>query len=82
MHLLVYVKWYKNAPTSNIQFRYRFIEPEISNTELWKAEYYEKNCNSLILVHRILCRAIKLKNVRVSKQNYISVVLLNQKFNL
>jgi hypothetical protein len=58
------------------------MEPEISNTELWKAEYYEEDCDSLIPVHRILCRAIKLKRVRVSKQNYISIVPLNRKFNL
>jgi hypothetical protein len=44
------------------------MEPEISNTELWKAEYYEKDCDSLIPVHRILYRAIKLKNVKVSNK--------------
>jgi hypothetical protein len=58
------------------------MESEILNTELWKAEYYKKDCDSLISVHRILCRTIKLKNVKVGKQNYISVMLLNQKFNL
>jgi hypothetical protein len=78
-HLLAYIKWYKNAPTSDIRFRHRFMEPEISNTELWKAEYYEEDCDSLIPVHRILCRAIKLKSVRVGKQNYISIVPLNVK---
>ena len=81
-HLLAYVKWYKNAPSSDIRFKHRFMEPEISNTELWKAEYYEEGCDSLIPVQRILCRAIKLKNIRVGKHNYISVVPLNRKFNL
>ncbi|GET50605.1 hypothetical protein GLOIN_2v1775288 [Rhizophagus irregularis DAOM 181602=DAOM 197198] len=33
-HLLAYVKWYKNAPSSDIRFKHRFIEPELSNTEL------------------------------------------------
>jgi hypothetical protein len=33
-HLLAYIKWYKNAPTSDIRFRHRFMELEISNTEL------------------------------------------------
>ena len=76
-HLLAYVKWYKNAPSSDIRFKHRFMEQEISNTELWKAEYYEEGCDSLIAVHRILCRAIKLKNISVGKKNYISVVPLN-----
>jgi len=58
------------------------MEHEISITELWKAEYYKKSCDSLIAVHRILRRAIKLKNISVGKKNYISVVPLNQKFNL
>jgi hypothetical protein len=29
MYLLVYIKWYKNAPISDIQFKHRFMEPEI-----------------------------------------------------
>ncbi|CAG8747707.1 7317_t:CDS:2, partial [Rhizophagus irregularis] len=64
-HLLAYVKWYKNAPSSDIRFKHRFIEPELSNTELWKGEYYEEGCDSLIAVHRILCRATKIRNIRV-----------------
>ncbi|GET53239.1 hypothetical protein GLOIN_2v1775288 [Rhizophagus irregularis DAOM 181602=DAOM 197198] len=36
-HLLAYVKWYKPAPSSSIRFKHSFMEPEISNTELWKA---------------------------------------------
>ncbi|PKY37003.1 hypothetical protein RhiirB3_461005, partial [Rhizophagus irregularis] len=35
-HLLAYVKWYKNAPFFDIQFKHRFIESELLNTELWK----------------------------------------------
>ena len=58
------------------------MEPEVSNTELWKAEYFQEGSDSLLAVHRILCRAIKLKNIRVGKQNYVSVVPLNRKFNL
>jgi hypothetical protein len=67
----------QKCTTSDIRFKYRFMEPEILNTELWKAEYYKEDCDSLIPIHRILCKAIKLKNIRVSKQNYISVMLLN-----
>jgi hypothetical protein len=81
-HLLAYVKWYRNAPSSDIRFKHRFMEPEISNTELWKAEYYEEGCDSITAVHRILCRAVKSKNIRVGKQTYLSVVPLNRKFNL
>jgi hypothetical protein len=81
-HLLAYVKWYKCAPSSSIRFRHSFMEPDISNTELWKAEYFPEGCDSLLAVHRILCRAIKLNNIRVGKQNYLSVVPLNRKFNL
>jgi hypothetical protein len=33
-HLLAYVKWYKNAPSSDTRFKHRFMEPDISNTEL------------------------------------------------
>ena len=28
-HLLAYVKWYKNAPSSDVQFKHKFMEPEI-----------------------------------------------------
>ncbi|GBC48616.2 hypothetical protein RIR_v02004224500 [Rhizophagus irregularis DAOM 181602=DAOM 197198] len=41
-HLLAYVKWYKSAPSSDIRFKHRFIELEISNTKLWQAEYFQE----------------------------------------
>ncbi|CAB4446178.1 unnamed protein product [Rhizophagus irregularis] len=69
-HLLAYVKWYKSAPSSDIRFKHRFIEPEISNTELWQAEYFQEGCDSIIAVHRILCRATKFKSVCVGKRKY------------
>lgn len=81
-HLLAYVKWYKNAPSSDIRFKHRFLEPEISNTELWKAEHSEEGCDSLIAVHRILCRATKFKHVNVGKGKYLSIIPLNRKFNV
>ena len=80
-HLLAYIKWYKNAPSSGIRFKYSFMEPEISNTELWKAEYYQEGCDSLLAVHRILCRAVKFKYVTVGKQKYLSIIPLNRRFN-
>ena len=43
---------------------------------------YDEGCDSLIAVHRILCRATKINNIRIGKQTYLSVVPLNQKFNL
>jgi hypothetical protein len=81
-HLLAYVKWYKSAPSSDIWFKHRFIEPEISNTELWQAEYFQEGCDSIIAVHRILCRATKFKSVCVGKRKYLSIIPLNRKFNL
>lgn len=81
-HLLAYVKWYKNAPSSDIRFRHSFAEPEISNTELWKDEYFPEGCDSIIAVHRILCRASKFKNIYVGKRKYLSTIPLNRKFNL
>ncbi|GET53855.1 uncharacterized protein LOC114543330 [Rhizophagus irregularis DAOM 181602=DAOM 197198] len=81
-HLLAYVKWYKSAPSSDIRFKHRFIEPEISNTELWQAEYFQEGCDSIIAVHRILCRATKFKSVCVGKRKYLSIIPLNRKFNL
>jgi hypothetical protein len=66
-HLLAYVKWYKNVPSSDIQFKHIFMEPEVSNTELWKAEYYQEGYDSLIAVHRILYRAAKFKNITIGK---------------
>ncbi|GET51194.1 uncharacterized protein LOC114543330 [Rhizophagus irregularis DAOM 181602=DAOM 197198] len=81
-HLLAYVKWYKSASSSNIWFKHRFIEPEISNTELWQAEYFQEGCDSIIAVHRILCRATKFKSVCVGKRKYLSIIPLNRKFNL
>jgi hypothetical protein len=81
-HLLAYVKWYKTASSSSIRFKHSFMEPEVSNTELWKPEYYQEGCDSLLAVHRILCRATKFKYIQIGKQNYISIVPLNRKFNL
>jgi Transposase family tnp2 len=81
-HLLAYVKWYKSAPSSNIRFKHSFMEPDVSNTELWRAEYYQEGCDSLLAVHRILCRATEFKYVKVGKQNYVSIVPLNRKYNL
>ena len=80
-HLLAYVKWHKNAPSSDTRFKHSFMEPEISNTELWKAEYHTENYESLLAVHRILCRAVKFKYVTVGKQKYISIVPLNRKYS-
>ena len=57
------------------------MKPEVSNTELWKAEYFQESCDSLLAVHRILCGATKFKYVEVGKQKYISIVPLNRKFN-
>lgn len=81
-HILAYVKWYKNAPSSSIRFKHSFMEQEVSNTELWKPEYYQESSDSLLAVHRILCRATKFKYVAVGKQNYLSIVPLNRRFNL
>ena len=81
-HLLAYVRWYKNAPSSDIRFKHSFMEPEISNTELWKAEYYPEDYDSLLAVHRILCRAVKFKNVTVGRQKYLSIIPLNRKVNI
>ena len=76
------MKWYKTAPSSKIQFRHCFMEPEVLNTELWKAEYYQEGCDSLLAVHRILYRATKFKYITIGKQNYLSILPLNRKFNL
>jgi hypothetical protein len=81
-HLLAYVKWYKPAPSSSIRFKHSFMEPEISNTELWKAECFQEGCDSLLAVHRILCRATKFRNIIVGKQKYLSIIPLNRRFNL
>src|SRR5919206_4474727 len=77
-HLLAYIKWYKNVPSSGIRFKHSFMEPEISNTELWKAEYYQEGCDLLLAVHRILCRAVKFKYVKIGKQKYLSIISLNR----
>ncbi|GET00674.1 hypothetical protein GLOIN_2v1775288 [Rhizophagus clarus] len=81
-HFLVYIKWYKCASTSGVRFKHSFMELEISNTELWKTEYYEEGCDSLLAVHRILCRATKFKYITIGKHNYLSIIPLNRKFNL
>ena len=81
-HFLAYVKWYKNVNSSDIRFRHKFMEPEISNTELWKSEYYQEDYDSLLAIHRILCRATKFKGVKIGKQNYLSITPLNRRFNL
>lgn len=81
-HLLAYVKWYKPAHSSSIRFKHSFMEPEISNTELWKAEYFQEGCDSLLAVQRILCRATTFKHVNIGKGKYLSIIPLNRKFNL
>src|ERR1043165_816818 len=81
-HLLAYVKWYRSAASSSIRFKHSFMEPEISNTELWKAEYFPEGCDSLLPVHRILSRATKFRYVKIGKQNYLLIVPLNRRFNL
>ncbi len=81
-HLLAYVKWYEPAPSSSIRFKHSFMEPEVSNTELWKAEYFQEGSDSLLAVHRILCRATKFKHVTVGKREYLSIIPLNRRFNL
>jgi hypothetical protein len=81
-HLLAYVRWYKGATSFSIRFKHSFMELEISNTELWKAEYFPEGCDSLLPVHRILSRATKFKYVKIGKQNYLSIVPLNRRFNL
>ena len=81
-HLLAYVKWYKCAPSSSIRFKHSFMEPDISNTELWKPEYFPEGCDSILAAHRILSRAIKFKNVTIGTQRYLSIIPLNRKFNL
>ena len=84
-HLLAYVKWYKNAPSSSIRFKHKFMGPEVSNIELWKEEYYEEGQDSIIAVHRIYGRAIKI-DYRVgnknNKKNYVSIIPLNRRFNV
>ena len=81
-YLLAYVKWYKSASSSSIRFKHNFMKPEISNTELWKTEYCQESYDSLLAVQRILCRAVKFKDITVGKQRYLSIVPLNRKFNL
>ena len=81
-HLLVYVKWYKSAISSSVQFKHSFMELEISNTELWKVKHSLKSCDSLLLVYRILYKATKFKCITIEKQNYVSIVPLNRQFNL
>ena len=81
-HLLAYVKWYKPASNSSVRFKHSFMNPEVSNTELWNDEYLQEDCDSLLAVHRILCRATKFKYVNVGKRKYLSIIPLNRKFNV
>jgi hypothetical protein len=61
------------------------MEPEVSNTELWKEKYYEEGQDSIIAVHRIYGRAIKI-DYRVgnkkNEHNYVSIIPLNRRFNV
>jgi hypothetical protein len=83
-HLLACVKWYKNAPSSSIRFKHKFMGLEVSNTELWKDEYYEEGQDSIIAVHRIYGRAIKINYPvgKKNKDNYVSIIPLNRRFNV
>ena len=57
------------------------MNSEVLNTELWRPEYWQENYDSILAVHRILCRAVKFKNVKVGKQDYLSIIPLNRRFN-
>ena len=48
----------------------------------WKAEYFQEGCDSLLAVHRILCRATKFRNIMLGKQKYLLIIPLNRRFNL
>ena len=37
-----------------------------------EAEYFQEGCDSLLAVHRILCRATKFRNIMLGKQKYLS----------
>ena len=82
-HLLAYVRWFKPAPSSEIRFKHKFID-EKSNTELWSANYYEEGVDSIIAVYRIYGRTIKIdyRDGKKSKNNYVSIILLNHRFNI
>ena len=60
------------------------MRPEVSNTELWKEEYYEEGQDSIIAVHRIYGRAIKIEYLvgNKNKNNYVSIIPLNRSFNV
>ncbi|CAG8730455.1 16966_t:CDS:1 [Dentiscutata erythropus] len=73
---------YKNAPSSNIRFKHKFMASEVSNTELWKEEYYEEGQDSIITVHKIYGRAIKINYWVGNRNNYISIIPLNRRFNV
>jgi hypothetical protein len=82
-HQLAYVRWFKPAPSFDVRFKHKFIDGK-SNTELWSADYYEEGTDSIIAVHRIYGRAIKI-NYRCgkkSKNNYVSIIPLNRRFNI
>ena len=57
------------------------MDPEVLNTELWRPKYWQESHDSISAVHRILCRAVKFKNVKVEKQDYLSIIHLNRRFN-
>jgi hypothetical protein len=81
-HLLAYVRWFKPASSSSTRFKHKFMENEKSNTEIWKADYFEEDVDSIIAVHRIYSRAIKI-NYRVGKKNnFVSIISLNRRFNV
>ncbi|RIB24234.1 hypothetical protein C2G38_2169141 [Gigaspora rosea] len=79
--LLAYIRWYKCASSSATQFKYSFMNSKVSNTEIWKTEHYKEGYDSILPVHRILCRAIKIKYHVGNSENYISIVPLNRRFN-
>ena len=82
-HLLAYVRWFKPASSSRIRFKHKFMEnDEKSNTEIWKADYSGEEVDSIIAVHRIYSRAIKINYQVMKKNNYVSIIPLNRRFNV
>ena len=87
IHRLAIVKWYRPARSVNVRYRLGLDgDPRFCNSELWSDKFYPLNRESILPVHNILGRFVRVpanaSNKSKDALDCIAVVPLNRWFNL
>ena len=87
IHRLAIVKWYRPVRPANARYRLGLDgDPQFCNSELWSDTFYPLNRESILPVHNILGRFVRVPTNASNKSknalDCITVVPLNRRFNL